>query len=72
MGHPYACAACGAAVQVSAAGVITRPCGHHGATVIAERTADLFGEGGAEGAQSLAERARAALARIAAAFGVRP
>jgi ferredoxin len=70
MAHPYACAECGAAAKVSPSGAITRMCGHDGATVIAERTADLFGEGEAEGAQSLADRARAALAKIAATLGV--
>jgi ferredoxin len=71
MAHPYACAECGAPAKVSPAGVITRMCAHDGATVIAERTADLFGEGGSEGSQSLADRARAALAKIAAALGAR-
>lgn len=71
MAHPYACAVCGAAAQVSPAGSITRMCGHDGATVIAQRTADLFGDGAAAAGQSLADRARAALRALAGALGAR-
>ena len=67
MTHPYKCAECGAEVKVADTGHITRTCIHHGATVIAERTSILYGEGGAAGV-SLIDRARAALRKLALAF----
>lgn len=65
--HPYYCAYCGDAVQVSVQGEITRTCGHHGQTVIAERTSILYGEGGA-GERSLLDRAWDALGKLAKAL----
>lgn len=64
---PYACADCGAEAKVSAQGAISRDCGHDDATVIAERTSILYGEGGA-GERSLLDRARDALGKLAKAF----
>ena len=63
--HPYYCKECGAEVIVTGEGV-TRTCGHSGATIVAERSSNLFGEGGA--AQSLTERAAQALRKIFTAF----
>jgi hypothetical protein len=67
----YHCAECGLTVRVSAAGDIERSCAHTGATVIAERTAMLYGEGGAgvAAASSPADRVAAALRAFAAFFG---
>lgn len=60
---PYACALCGAEVKVTSAGVKERACGHATATVIAERTSNLYGEGHyAQG--SLTSRALAALRKL--------
>ena len=67
MSFPYACAHCGAEVKVSPEGDITRTCTHHGQTIVAERTSILYGEGGAAGL-TLADRARAALRKLALAF----
>ena len=63
----YYCKVCEAEVFVSAAGIIQRNCEHKDATVIAERTSTLFGEGGATEA-TLYERARVALFRLFEAF----
>jgi len=67
MPHPYACSVCGVEVKVSKAGEISRPCDHHDAAVIAERTSILYGEGGAT-SMSLIERAEAAIKRLAQAL----
>jgi hypothetical protein len=63
----YHCATCGLTVKVSPAGEITRSCPHDGATVIAERTATLYGEGGASlPVPSLSERVSVAMRTILA------
>ena len=67
MTFPYACAECGAQVMVSGQGDISRVCTHHGATVIAERTSILYGEGGAS-EPSLYQRAASALQKLARVF----
>lgn len=64
MSYPYACAECGAQVEVSGQGTISRVCGHDEATVIAERTSFLYGEGGAA-SLTLYQRALAALESLA-------
>lgn len=61
---PYTCAQCGGEARVSPDGVVSRACGHDTATVIAERTAVLYGQGRCV-PQTLAERAVAALRRLA-------
>jgi hypothetical protein len=69
MVFPYACAECGAEVHVEKDGKVTRTCDHADATVIAERTSNLFGEGGAAGnTGSLSDRVAAALTKLVNAF----
>ena len=53
--------------MVSGQGDISRVCTHHGATVIAERTSILYGEGGAA-EPSLYQRAASALQKLARVF----
>jgi hypothetical protein len=68
MAFPYACAECGAKATVSEQGDIYRACGHDDATVIAERTSVLYGEGGAA-SLPLYQRALAALESLARKLG---
>jgi hypothetical protein len=63
----YYCKACGTEVFVSADGVVQRNCDHANVTIVAERTCNLYGQGGAAEA-SLIDRARVALRRLIAAF----
>jgi hypothetical protein len=67
MAFPYACSICGGPAIVSDAGDISRACGHDDATVIAERTSILYGEGGAS-EPSLYQRAASALQKLARVF----
>ena len=67
MSFLYHCAICGAEVKVSPEGDVARTCVHHGATVTAERTSILYGEGGA-GERSLLDRAWDALGKLAKAL----
>lgn len=62
----YYCKECGGAVAVAPSGVVTRTCPHQLATIVAERSSVLFGEGGA-GEMSLLQRAAQALQKIAGA-----
>jgi len=64
----YFCAICKAEARV-VEGNVVRTCDHHESTVIAERTAVLFGEGDAK-AKTIEERIAAALGKLFRAFGV--
>lgn len=63
MKFPYACAKCGAEAKVDADGTITRTCDHHGGTIVAERSAVLYGIGGAQ-QLTLAQRAELAISKL--------
>ena len=61
--YPYTCTQCGGEVQVTPEGVVSRVCGHNTATVIAERTSILYGEGH-YAQESLTSRALTALRKL--------
>ncbi len=63
MKFPYACAKCGAEAVVHADGTIVRTCDHEGSTIIAERSAVLYGIGHTH-ALTLAERAQLAISKL--------
>ena len=63
----YYCKVCKTEVAVSKAGDIVRNCVHTDATIVAERTSVLYGEGGAK-EQTLQERAYAAMHTLLRAF----
>jgi len=67
MSFPYYCQACRAEVKVTNDGVTTRTCEHDKATIVAERTSLLYGEGGVV-PQGVGERIMAAVQKIQAAF----
>jgi hypothetical protein len=67
MSFPYYCQQCGGEVKVTDDGLTSRACGHDKATIVAERTSLLYGEGGVV-PQGVGERIMAAVQKIQAAF----